>query len=352
MPIKYSKSKTTEQYWKDRYSLKESLGDRTEQEMLNHLKVLYRNATLEINKEIEAFYGRYAENNNLSISDVKKRLNPKELKSAKQEMTKYYSDIDRLARTASGEVSVDLLKKYKKQLRLQSAKAYMSRLEDLKTRIRHSIVKMGVEEDKQLHDSLFKTSEKAYTKSAYNISKYKGFSNTYSDNQFEKIINERWLGENYSDRVWKNKQALEQQLEKTFLQGVVRGQNPRKIAGTMNETLKDSINKDFVKSYYACERLARTEMIHTFNESTFQSYKDYDVKRYQFVCGLDERTCPDCSALDGKDFALSEKIEGLTFPVIHPNCRCTTIPYFETSEVYKNEPHMSYNEWREEYKEN
>ena len=37
----------------------------------------------------------------------------------------------------------------------------------------------------------------------------RGFANTFSDNQFEKIVNERGLGENYSDRVWENKEYLE-----------------------------------------------------------------------------------------------------------------------------------------------
>lgn len=306
------KSKTTEQYWKDRFSFIESLPDRTEREMLNHLKTLYQNSTLEINKEVEAFYGRYAKDNNLTLSEVKQRLNPKELESAKKEIAKYYSEIDRLARTPSGKVSVKLLRKYKDELRLQSAKAYMSRLEDLKMRIRNSLIKMGVEETNEIHKSLLDVAEYGYTKSAYELGQYMGFSNAISSNEFENIVNERWLGENYSDRVWKNKRMLEESLEKTFLQGVVRGQNPRKIA--------ESMQKDMGGAYYRCERIARTETIHSYNESTFQSYKNQNVTRYQFVCGLDERTCPDCGALDGKDFALSEKIEGLTFPVIHPNC--------------------------------
>ena len=57
MAITYSKN--TEQYWKDRLNLKQTLGDRTEAELFNHLKGLYQNALDGINKEIEAFYGRY-----------------------------------------------------------------------------------------------------------------------------------------------------------------------------------------------------------------------------------------------------------------------------------------------------
>lgn len=324
--------KTTEKYWRDRYALKEMMGNRTEDELLAHLNGLYKNALSEIDKEIEAFYGRYAKNNQLTLPEVKKRLDPKELKSAMYEISKYYSEIDKLARK-SGKISVKKLREYKEILRLQSAKAYMSRLEDLKARIRHNIVKLAVQESEAMGESFQKESKRAYSLSAYELSKHVGFANIITDDQFAKIVDERWLGANYSERVWKDKARLEASLEKTFLQGVVRGQNPRKIAGIMHETLEDSINKDFVKSYYACERLARTEMIHILNESTFQSYRDYGVKKYEFICGEDERTCPKCSELDGQHFKLSEKIEGVTYPVIHPNCRCSTAPYFEKDEI-------------------
>ena len=356
MAINYH-GKTTEQYWKDRYKLSESLGERTEREMLNHIKGLYKNAISEINKEIEAFYGRYASMNELTLSEVRKRLNPDELKSAKYEINKYYSDIDRLARTASGKVSVELLRKYKERLRLQSAKAYMSRLEDLKNRLTNIVVNLGTQEDAVMHDSLLETAKYSYTQSAYNISKYTGFANTFSETQFDKLINERWLGANYSDRVWEDKRQLETQLEKTFLQGVVRGQNPRKIA--------DEMQKNVGGSYYRSERLARTETLHILNESTYQSYADYGIKEYQFVCGLDERTCPECGSLDGEKFKLSEKIEGINYPVIHPNCRCTTIPYFEdlgdeSTRVAYDESHkmyevpadMTYSEWVDAFERN
>lgn len=316
--------KTTEKYWKDRYALKETLGDRTEAELLSHLKGLYRNAISEINKEIEAFYGRYAKNNQLTLPEVRKRLDPKELKSAMYEISKYYSEVDKLARK-SGKVSVKKLREYKEILRLQSAKAYMSRLEDLKTRITHNLVNLAVQESEMMGESLQKTSKRAYSLSAYELSKYTGFANIITDDQFAKIVNERWLGANYSDRVWEDKARLETSLEKTLLQGIVRGQNPKKIA--------EEMQKDMGGAYYRCERLARTETIHTLNESTFQSYKDYGVKEYEFICGADERTCPQCSELDGQHFKLSEKIEGVTYPVIHPNCRCSTAPYFEKDEI-------------------
>lgn len=341
-------SMTTEEYWKERFNFTQKIGDRTQEEILAHLKKTYAETLQEINKEIEAFYGRYAEKNGLTLADVKKRLNPEELKSAKHEINKYYSEVDKLARTANGKVSVKLLRKYKEQLRLQSARAYMSRLEDLKTRINHNLVKMGVEEDNTLHKGLYESAKYSYDKSAYELSKYMGFANNISDTQFEKMVNEQWLGRNFSDSVWENKGKLEQQLEKTFLTGVMRGQNPKKIASEMQ--------KNMGGEYYRCSRLVKTELNHIQNEATFKTYKDYGVKRYEFLCGEDERSCTDCVSLDGTDWALNEKEIGINYPPIHPNCQCTTVPYFEEDEIdkffdgnpdYEVPDDMSYSDWLE-----
>jgi len=43
---------------------------------------------------------------------------------------------------------------------------------------------------------------------------------------------------------------------------------------------------------------------------------------------LDERTCDVCGPMDGQIFDLKEFEMGLNAPPLHPNCRCTTVSYF------------------------
>jgi SPP1 gp7 family putative phage head morphogenesis protein len=74
------------------------------------------------------------------------------------------------------------------------------------------------------------------------------------------------------------------------------------------------------QDYRNCERLARTETIHFMNQATHDSYREHGVEKYQFVCGLDERTCPTCGALDGTVHDVRYKEEGVNYPVMHPNC--------------------------------
>ena len=345
-----------EKYWKDRFALSKSMGNKTENEIMSSMQKIYKESLSNIQKEINSFYAKYADSEGLSFSEVKKRLNPEELKSAKEEISRYYNQIDKLARRG-GKVQTSLLRQYSQTLKEQSAKAYMSRLEELKLAIQQEAIKLGVKEVDTFNSSFSKLYDDTYSRKSYEIDKYMGFSNGFSERNVEKAINERWLGANYSDRIWQNKDKLINGIETTFLQGVARGQNPKKIASELNKTMQTG--------FYNCERLCRTETIHILNEATMNSYKDHGIERYQFVCGLDERTCPICGSLDGEIFDLKDKMEGANYPVLHPNCRCTTIPYFEPDEidkmfeestrVAKNEDgelyyvpeSMTYDEWKE-----
>ena len=317
-------------YWNERAGQRFLMGEKTADELLQTMKPVYKNCLADINKEIEAFYGRYAENNRLTIAEVNKRLDPRQLKSAKEEIKKYYDAIDRLARNSDGKVDTGLLRQYKDELRLQSAKAYMSRLEELKLNLKNITVNLGVEESKAYYQTLSKIYADTYKKTSYDIDKFFGFSAGFEGLNHKKLnsaIHQQWLGMNFSDRIWNNKGKLLDQINTTFLQGVAQGHNPRKIAETMS--------KNMGTAYYNCERLCRTESAHIMSEATLQGYRDRGTEKYQFEATLDNRTSDICQSLDGQVFELKEAQEGVNYPPMHPNCRSTTVPYFEPDDIDK-----------------
>nr|DAE34279.1 MAG TPA: minor capsid protein [Caudoviricetes sp.] len=317
-------------YWNERAEQRFLMGEKTADELLQTMKPVYKNCLANINKEIEAFYGRYAENNQLTIAEVNKRLDPKQLKSAKEEIKKYYDTVDKLARNKDGTVDVNLLHQYKNELRLQSAKAYMSRLEELKLNLKNITVNLGVEESKAYYRTLSKIYTDTYKKTSYDMDKFFGFSAGFEGLNYKKLnsaIHQQWLGMNFSDRIWNNKGKLLDQINTTFLQGVAQGQNPRKIAETMS--------KNMSTAYYNCERLCRTESAHIMGEATLQGYKDRGTEKYKFEATLDNRTSDICQSLNGQVFKLREAQEGVNYPPMHPNCRSTTVPYFEPDDIDK-----------------
>ena len=144
-------------------------------------------------------------------------------------------------------------------------------------------------------------------------------------NYLEYLVNERWLGENYSDRIWKDKNKLLDNINNTFLQGIARGQNSVVIAR--------EIAKNYGTSFYNAERLCITESAHITASATMESYKEHGVDEIQFVATLDAHTCPICGGMDNQRYARKEAMTGVNYPPMHPNCRCTTIAYFEPDEI-------------------
>lgn len=318
MSIEYTRNKdryfshrfrNTEDYWKERAEKAVALTEKTSDEMLRDMKEVYQKSIKELNREIEAFYGRYAIENGLTLEEVHKRLDPKQLKSAKEEIKRYYDFAD------PKKIGRNMSREYRDELRRLSARAYMSRLEEIKMKLKHIVVKLGAEQERRLEKALKKTYADTHARTAFTIDKGLGFSGGYtapSEDALTKAVKEKWLESNYSERIWKDKGLLLTAIDSELLSGIAQGHNPRKIAEAMSER--------FGLNYNNCERLARTEMLHAMNSATYSSYKEHGVEKYQFVCGLDERTCPECGALDGQTFEMKYAVEGVNYPVIHPNC--------------------------------
>lgn len=315
-------------YWETRGKTKERMGDKSIATLKSECKRLYEISYKNIQKEIDAFYGRYAGMNGLSIADVQKRLNPDELKSAKIEIANYYNLVNKLAKDNKGKINVELLRKYKEELRLQSARAYMSRLEGLKNSLRYNLIDLGFRQEIKFNNELSKLCENIHSYTSFDIDKTLGFSAGYDQipaKKVEYLVNERWLGENYSDRIWKDKDKLLDNINNVFLQGIARGQNSVVIAR--------EIAKKYGTSFYNAERLCITESAHITESATMESYKEHGVDEIQFIATLDAHTCPICGGMDNQVFSRKEAMTGVNYPPLHPQCRCTTIAYFEPDEI-------------------
>lgn len=136
-----------------------------------------------------------------------------------------------------------------------------------------------------------------------------------NQNRAEQIINSVWCSDGlyWSDRVWNNKAALQQRIEKGMVDCIIRG--------TKKSDLVKQLQKDFGVGYNAAERIARTELTHVQNEAAAEVYTRTGSTHYRFVNVTDARTCQECRGLNGRIFAFADKKPGVNFPPVHPNCR-------------------------------
>ena len=338
------------EYWKRRAEATLIANEMSILEYEKELRKAYEAAIRRITRELNSFYTKYAKDNNLALSDIRERLDIDNLKNFKAQAQEYLDEVKNLG----------LDPQYREYLRNLSAKAYVSKLQELETNIRHEIEKLHTKVANTMGQELKNNYEDSFYKTMFDVQKYSGTGVSFTapgNKQLEKAIKTKWLDNNFSDRIWTNKKALLIQLNQLIPQEFVRGRGPKEIANDLAAKLNTSYNN--------AVRLVRTEMNNISNQATLDAYKESEVvEKYEFLATLDNRTSEICRELDGKVFKLSEAQTGVNLPPMHPYCRSTTIPWFPEDEfdepseriarsadgtTYKVPGNMTYKEWAEKY---
>src|SRR5699024_6920965 len=120
-----------------------------------------------------------------------------------------------------------------------------------------------------------------------------------------------------ADRICNNKEKLLEQLKTTYRDGLVRGDNYRKMSL--------SIMDRFGVAYNDAKRLVWTESSFVLNQAHIQPYIDLGVEEYELNAMMDSRTSEICRELNGERFRFDEIEVGVNFPPLHPWCRTTFI---------------------------
>jgi len=340
------------EYWQNRNEKLFLDGEKDILDYVEQLKKQYMNASKAIEGEIEKFYGKFAIANNYTMADLKKLLNREELKSFKESI----KDIADYVK----EHKLD--KDFENKIKILRAKSRISRLDELKTKIDFEVEKLYNNVNTSLGEELQNTFEDGYYETIFNQQKFLGFSDNFAmlnTKAIEKAITTPYMTENYSDVLWKNKTNLENILNQQIPQGIILGYNPRKVA--------DIASKQLGSKYNSTVRLVRTEYNLILNDATAQGYREAGIEKYQILATLDSRTSDICREMDGEIIKLSEKEVGVNYPPFHPNCRTTTIPYFEPDEFdteieqyikdrngikHKIDEDVTYEEWKNALKKN
>lgn len=146
-------------------------------------------------------------------------------------------------------------------------------------------------------------------------------SNSYIEQQSaQKVLDSVWCsdGKHWSDRVWNNKNTLQQQIEKGLLDSIIRGIPKDEVVKQISLTFNNGFN--------AADRITRTELTYVQNEATADRYKVAGIEQYQVLAAIDSRTSDICKELNMKVFNFTDKKVGENFPPLHPYCRSTIIP--------------------------
>lgn len=134
--------------------------------------------------------------------------------------------------------------------------------------------------------------------------------------QREAIINAKFHGKTFSERIWGNNQTVGSQIKEGVERLIQTEATPQDISR--------AIQRDLDVSYGNARRLVVTESNRVLNEASIAQYKAMGVTEVEYLAEND--SCEVCGDNDGVKFKLGFEP---TLPA-HPYCRCTYLPVIES----------------------
>jgi SPP1 gp7 family putative phage head morphogenesis protein len=131
----------------------------------------------------------------------------------------------------------------------------------------------------------------------------------------DRVINTPIDGTLFSDRIWKNKDALLRRLNKA-INDIMYGKTTIDMAGKQ-------ISRIFNVSAYESKRLLETEITRVQAQASKNIAEALDVR--VMWSATFENTCEICAKLDSKIF----DIDAAPAIPVHPHCRCILLPLVE-----------------------
>ena len=332
-------------YWTKRFEEEEKQRNISNKAYVKEIEKQYKIAENKIKSDIEKWYIRIADNNQISLADAKKLLTKDELKEFKWTLAEYTQ------KAKSGA--------WKKELENASARVHIQRLEALQLQVKNSIETLRNKENEMLEDYLIKNYEDTYYHSLYEISKGLNLKTSFATldkNKINQVIIKPWLkdGKNFSDRIWQDKEQLINTLRTKITQSFITGSTLDEAVEDISKFVSDKIkNKEYV-----ARRLLETESAAYASKAQIEAFKSIDVDKYEIVATLDLHTSEICQEMDGKVFNISDQEIGVTVPPFHSHCRTVIAPYFDDEPTrasrdengeYKEVKYMNYKEWKDQY---
>ena len=333
-------------YWENRQAqmMYEYMEDA--EEVSKELADIYAKASRHLNYEIEEIYNKFKTKHNLTDAEAKRLLNTLRNKTDIEELKKAL---------AQDPKNADLLA----EIESGAYRARIERLEQLQTEVDHMMQEVFEQEKKVTTSHYVDLATNSYYREIYNVQRRVGFQFSFSavDPQAVALLLEsKWSGANYSQRIWKNTKGVADDLKEQMLIGLLTGKGEEEMA-------REIANK-YAAGAFEARRLVRTESNFISGQMQLAAYKECKSEEYDFVATLDLRTSKICRELDGKTFKIKDGKPGVNMNPMHPFCRSTTMIHMddelkkklkrdawdpEKKEWKKVPATMNYNEW---YKKN
>lgn len=342
--------RTDDAYWKERFTQLEAASHKSASALADEIDDAYKRAQTQIERDLGAWYQRFAVNNQISMQEARRLLNSRELSEFRWTVDEY------IKRGKENGVSGQ----WTKQLENASARFHVTRLQAIQLDLQNTVETLYGNQLDGLDALAKKTYLDTYYHSAFELQRGVGVGwDIAGINQkaLAAIIRKPWTtdGRNFSDRIWTNKTALISELQKQLSRNLMLGKSPAESVKILSEK--------FGVDAYKAGRLIFTETAYFQAVSQGDCFGALGVKKFVFVATLDDRTSDICREMDGEIFDMKDYQPGTNVPPLHPWCRSCTAPYFEdlkgigeraardpeNGQTYYVPREMKYEDWKQAF---
>ena len=333
-------------YWEKRAEQKEKLIQGHTTQAVKAIANAYDKANSEITAEIKKIFETYKNEHGLTDEEARQFISHTETK----ELIQYLKF--KLNTIADERIRKDILNR----INAVSYAARITRLEALSERVgaifkQTADIELGT--DKSVLGNAYKES---YYRTMFDCQQGFGIGADFAlipEKALKTVLESKFMGKNFSERVWTNTNALAKKLKTVLSAGIATGASIEKMS---NDIADLSLQGKMMAT-----RLIRTETTFYMGQGELKAYAEFGIDKYKYLATLDSRTSPMCAELDGEVFNVADAVPGENYPPLHAWCRSTTIAYFgdedtgtriardKYGKTYKVPSDMTYDEWKEKY---
>lgn len=297
-------------YWKKREDEARKNTIRDEQEYNRRLNEIYEYTIANIERQVNNWYANYASKEGITMAEARGRVKHIDMERYERLAAKYVATHD-FSEQANQEMAlynltmkVNRLELLKAQINLE----LMAGFDDIEHEMRRDLIETAMKEDRRLAGIL-------------------GDSVIGNEQYAKQLVNASFRNATFSERIWgKNMPDLRVHLEAELRNGLVQGIGSVELARRFRKHYGGSIRDT--------ERLMTTEMCRLQTAVQKESFERNGYKEYMFITSGEGNVCPDCQALHGQHFKVSEMQAGVNAPPMHPRCHCSAASYMD-SDKYK-----------------
>lgn len=313
---------SSKEYWakREREALQHYITDEAEYD--KRVNRIYSNMLANCQKEINAFYGRYADKEGITIAEAKKRVSSMDIKAYEAKAKRYVKD-----KTFSKQAN--------EEMRLYNATMRINRLEMLKANIGLELI-TGADDLEKFMEGILKGRTEAELKRQAGIL---GKTITNNAQLVHSIVNASFHNATFSDRIWNNSAAMKADLDKLIQSGLIAGKNANVLAKDLQKYFigEPRLKNGKKGAKYRAEVLMRTELARVQTEAQKQSFIRNGFDKYEFI--VNAGCCDICREIANTDvgygkgiFLVKDMMPGENASPAHPLCRCSTAAYSDRAE--------------------